>query len=46
MLNDLKKLQVKNWTYLVTDRKTWYKLMQKTKMHKECWCQQQHEKEE
>jgi hypothetical protein len=39
VLNDLKKLKVKNWTYLVEDRKAWYELVQKTKTHKRL-CQQ------
>jgi hypothetical protein len=34
VLNDLKKLKVKNWTYLVKDRKAWYELVQKTNTHK------------
>jgi hypothetical protein len=34
VLNDLKKLKVKNWTYDVKDRKVWYELVQKTKTHK------------
>jgi hypothetical protein len=31
VLNDLKKLKVKKWTYLVKDRKVWCELVQKTK---------------
>jgi hypothetical protein len=34
VLNDLKKLKVKNWTVLIKDRKVWYELMQKTKTHR------------
>ena len=34
VLNDLKKLKGKNWTYLVKDRKAWYGLVQKTRTHK------------
>jgi hypothetical protein len=31
VLNDLKKLKVKNWICLVKDRKAWCELVQKTK---------------
>jgi hypothetical protein len=34
VLNDLRKLNVKNWTYVVKEREAWYKLMQKMKTHK------------
>jgi hypothetical protein len=34
VLNDLKKLKLKNWTYLVKDRKAWYELVQKTETQK------------
>jgi hypothetical protein len=34
VLNALKKLTVNNWTCLVKDRKTWYKLVQEAKTHK------------
>jgi hypothetical protein len=34
VLNDLKTLKVKNWTYLVKDRKVWCELVQKTETHK------------
>jgi hypothetical protein len=44
VLNDLKKLKVKSWTYLVKDRNTRYKRVQKTKTHKGLSCQQQQEK--
>jgi hypothetical protein len=33
VLNDLKKLKVKTWSYLVKDRKAWYALAQETKIH-------------
>jgi hypothetical protein len=33
MLNDFKKLKVKNWTQLVKDRKACNELVQKTKTH-------------
>jgi hypothetical protein len=33
VLNNLRKLKVKNWTYLVKDRKAWHELVQKTKTH-------------
>jgi hypothetical protein len=41
VLNDLNKLKVKNWTYLVKEREARYEVMQKTKAHKVLWCQQQ-----
>ena len=31
VLNYLKKLKVKNWTYLIKDRNGFYELVQKTK---------------
>ena len=34
VLNYLKELKVKNWTYLVKDRKAWCELVQKTETHK------------
>jgi hypothetical protein len=34
VLKDIKELKLKNWTYLVKDRKAWYKLVQKTETHK------------
>jgi hypothetical protein len=34
VLNDLKKLKVKNCTYLFKDRKAWYELVKITKTHK------------
>ena len=34
MFNDLKKLKVKNWTYVAKDRKAWYEAAEKTKIHK------------
>ena len=34
VLNDLKTLRVKDWTYLVKDRTAWYELVQKIKSHK------------
>jgi hypothetical protein len=40
-LNYLKKVQAKNWTYLVRDVKTWYKLVRKTKTLKGLYCKQQ-----
>jgi hypothetical protein len=39
-LNDLKKLKVRNWTYLVKDRKAWYELVQKTKTQMGLECRQ------
>ena len=36
MLNDLKELNLKNWTYLVKDRKAWYEIMQKSKSTMGC----------
>jgi hypothetical protein len=36
VLKDLNKLKVKNWTYVIKDRKAWYELVQKTKTHKGC----------
>jgi hypothetical protein len=33
MLKDLKKFKLNNRTCLVTGRKAWYKVMQKTKTH-------------
>ena len=38
VLNDLKKLKVKNWTYLVKDGKAWYEVVQKNKTHKRLLC--------
>jgi hypothetical protein len=35
VLNDLKKLKVKNWTYLVRHKKACCELVQNTKTHKE-----------
>ena len=40
VLEDLKKLEVKNWTHLVKDRKAQCELVQKTKVHKRLLCQQ------
>jgi hypothetical protein len=34
VLNGLRKLKAKNWTYLVRDRNTWYELAQKIKTHR------------
>jgi hypothetical protein len=34
VLNDLKKLKVENWIYLVKERDAWYELVQKAKTHK------------
>jgi hypothetical protein len=34
LLNDLKKLKVKNWTYLIKDRNVWCELVQKTETHR------------
>jgi hypothetical protein len=34
VLNDLKRLKVENWTYLVKDKKAWYELVQRTETHK------------
>jgi hypothetical protein len=34
VLKGLNKLKVKNWTYLVKDRKAWYELVQKMETHK------------
>jgi hypothetical protein len=36
MLNCLKKLKIKSWTYLVKDRKSWYELVQKNKPARGC----------
>ena len=33
VINDLKKLKLRNWIELVRDRKTWHDLVQKTKPH-------------
>jgi hypothetical protein len=44
VLNELNQLKVKNWTYVIKDRKSWYELVQKIKTHKELWCQQQNNK--
>jgi hypothetical protein len=33
VLNDLKKLKVKNWTCLIKDRKAWHELVQNTITH-------------
>jgi hypothetical protein len=44
VLSDLKKTEVKHWTYLVKDRKAWCELVQKTKNHKGLYCQQRQEK--
>ena len=40
VFNDLKILNVKNWSYIVRHRKAWYKLVQKTKTRKRLYCQQ------
>jgi hypothetical protein len=40
VLNDLKELKAKNWTYLVKHRKAWYELVQEAKNHKGFYCQQ------
>jgi hypothetical protein len=40
VFENLKKLEVKNWTHLVKDRKTLCELVQKTKVHKRLLCQQ------
>jgi hypothetical protein len=45
VLNDLKELKVKNWTCLVKYRNTRYKLVQKTKTHKDLSCQQQQQQQ-
>jgi hypothetical protein len=45
VLNDLKKLKLKNWTHLVKDRKASYELEQKTKVHKGLRCQQKRKKD-
>jgi hypothetical protein len=34
MLNDLKKLKVKTWSYFVKNRKAWYELVKKSRTHK------------
>jgi hypothetical protein len=34
MLEDLKELKAKNWTYLVKDGQAWCELVEKTKTHK------------
>ena len=34
VLNDLKELKAKNWTYVVTDRNTWCELVQNTETHR------------
>jgi hypothetical protein len=46
MLNDLKKLHTKNWTYLIKERKASYVLLQKTKTHKGLKCQQQQQQQQ
>jgi hypothetical protein len=43
MLNDLKKLKVKDWPYLAEERSAWYELVQRNKTHK-VLCQQQQNK--
>ena len=45
-LNYLKKVQAKNWTYLVRDVKAWYKLVRKTKTLKGLYCQQQQQQQQ
>jgi hypothetical protein len=44
VLNDLKKLEVKNWAYLVKDRKARYELVKKIKTHTGLQCQQKKKK--
>jgi hypothetical protein len=34
VLNDLKTLKAKNWTYLVKDSRAWCELLPKTETHK------------
>jgi hypothetical protein len=41
VLNDLKKLKLRNWTYLV---KAWCELVQRTEAHRGLWCQQKRKK--
>jgi hypothetical protein len=33
VLNDIKKLELKTWIYLVKNRKVWYDVAQKTRIH-------------
>jgi hypothetical protein len=40
VLSDLKKLKMKNWKYLVRDRKAWCGQLQKANTHKGLSCQQ------
>jgi hypothetical protein len=40
----LKKLNVKNWAYLVKDKTVWYELVQKTKTDTGLYCQQKKKK--
>jgi hypothetical protein len=42
--NDLKKLKLKNWTYLVKERKSWYELVRMTNTHKWLYCRQKQKK--
>ena len=44
VLNDLKKLKMQNWTYLVKDRNVWCELVQRTETHRGLWCQQKKKK--
>jgi hypothetical protein len=44
VINDLKKLKLRNWIQIVGDRKAWNNLMQRTKQH--VGLQRKKEKEE
>jgi hypothetical protein len=39
VMDDLKKLRVKNWKEIAKDRRTWTDLAEKAKTHKELYCQ-------
>jgi hypothetical protein len=39
VMEDLKKLKMKNWKETAKDRRTWRELAEKVKTHKGLWCQ-------
>jgi uncharacterized coiled-coil protein SlyX len=39
VMEDLKKLKVKNWKEIAKDRRTWRDLTEKEKTHKGLYCQ-------
>jgi hypothetical protein len=39
VMEDLKKLKIKNWKETAEDRRTWRDLAEKAKTHKGLWCQ-------